>query len=87
MHPLCCCICIVLPFLLPLQEQYVFLYDAILEATIAEKTSFPLETYPDYLDSICTSIVGGKTKLHRQFKVGGVLSVFPVFDWGLHLGR
>ncbi|KAK2140905.1 hypothetical protein LSH36_1206g00041 [Paralvinella palmiformis] len=51
------------------KEQYVFLYDAILEATIAEKTSFPLETYPDYLDSICTSIVGGKTKLHRQFKV------------------
>lgn len=57
-----------LPFLL--QEQYIFVYDVLLEALICGDTTIPLELFTELLSELLQFEQHiGKTKLEEQFEV------------------
>lgn len=53
------------------QEQYIFVYDVLLEALICGDTTIPADKYPDALSELLEIDQNiGKTKLEEQFEVG-----------------
>lgn len=55
----------------PLQEQYVFVYDSLLEALICGDTTVSSHAFPELFNELCLFDPDiGKTKLEEQFEVG-----------------
>ena len=53
-----------------LQDQYVFVYDCLLEALISGDTLMTVEEYPEILSEMCQyDNMIQKTKLEEQFDV------------------
>ncbi|KAK2140908.1 hypothetical protein LSH36_1206g00046 [Paralvinella palmiformis] len=57
------------------KEQYLFLYEAVLEGTIVGRTSFPQRTYYQHVEVICFRYIDGKSLFIREFMVGRLLSL------------
>ena len=57
------------------QEQYVFVYDSLLEALICGDTTVSSHAFPEVYNDLCLYDADiGKTKLEEQFEVS---SLFP----------
>ena len=77
------------------QEQYVFVYDSLLEALICGDTTVSSHAFPEVYNDLCLYDADiGKTKLEEQFEVSWVFlnlqkPVFVLywhefrFPWGL----
>ena len=62
-----CSICVVY---LCVQEQYVFVYDSLLEALICGDTTMSSHAFPEVYNDLCLFDSDiGKTKLEEQFEV------------------
>lgn len=65
-----------------LQEQYIFVYDVLLEALICGDTTIPVVAYPEALSEMLEydqSI--GKSKLEEQFEVQTSITFRKNFFW------
>ncbi len=61
-------------YILLLQEQYIFVYDALLEALKAGNTAIPCSEFQLRFDDLCqVDPAKGKSKLQEQFEVRVVI--------------
>lgn len=72
-----------------LQEQYVFIHDALVEAVMSRDTSLTSDLLHAYVSDLLTPGATGRTRMDKQFKVCsrcsleaffGNFAVFPVIE-------
>ena len=51
------------------QDQYVFIYDAVLEATMVGETVIPAHLFRNIWEGLRRSGKGSETRLAQQYKV------------------
>lgn len=64
------------------QEQYVFVYETLLEATQAGETTIPYSAFRAQYEELCKQPDnGGPSKMEDQFKVFGTKLVPSIFAY------
>jgi hypothetical protein len=58
------------------QEQYIFVYDALLEAIVAKDTTIPKSSFRAAFEELSENENGIETRLEKQYDVSEIFCVF-----------